>query len=224
MEVTNKTRADIKGGTLVNYEGSMRLLELAQVPAEHVEDFKSVSKFKIFNTNNLWVSLSAIKRVIQQKELNLEIIVNPKTMDSGDKVIQLETAVGAAIKHFQNAHGINVPRSRFLPVKGTSDLFLVQSDLYSLSHGQLIMNPKRPFPTVPLVKLGKEFTKVNDYLQRFSSTPRILELDHLTITGDVTIGSGVSFKGTVIIVANHGSRIDIPAGSILEVSVPSMCE
>jgi UTP--glucose-1-phosphate uridylyltransferase len=39
-------------------------------------------------------------------------------MDSGDKVIQLETAVGAAIKHFRSAHGINVPRSRFLPVKG----------------------------------------------------------------------------------------------------------
>ena len=87
-----------------------------------------------------------------------------------------------------------MPRSRFLPVKGTSDLLLVQSDLYSLTHGQLIMNPQRPFPTVPLIKLGKEFSKVGDYLSRFSSIPTILELDHLTITGDVTIGSGVTFK------------------------------
>ena len=27
------------------------------MPSEHVEDFKSVRKFKIFNTNNLWVNL-----------------------------------------------------------------------------------------------------------------------------------------------------------------------
>lgn len=57
MEVTDKTKADIKGGTLIDYEGSVRLLEIAQVPSEHVEDFKSIRKFKIFNTNNLWINL-----------------------------------------------------------------------------------------------------------------------------------------------------------------------
>lgn len=36
MEVTDKTKADIKGGTLIDYEGSIRLLEVAQVPHEHV--------------------------------------------------------------------------------------------------------------------------------------------------------------------------------------------
>ena len=56
----------------------MRLLEIAQVPPEHVEDFKSIKKFKIFNTNNLWVNLKAIKRIIEKKELDLEIIVNIK--------------------------------------------------------------------------------------------------------------------------------------------------
>lgn len=38
MEVTNKTKADIKGGTLIEYKDSIRLLELAQVPAEHVSN------------------------------------------------------------------------------------------------------------------------------------------------------------------------------------------
>lgn len=47
MEVTDKTKADVKGGTLINYEGQVRLLEIAQVPSEHVEDFKSVRKFKV---------------------------------------------------------------------------------------------------------------------------------------------------------------------------------
>ena len=36
MEVTDKTKADIKGGTLIDYEGHVRLLEIAQVPSEHV--------------------------------------------------------------------------------------------------------------------------------------------------------------------------------------------
>ena len=49
--------------------------------------------------------------------MELDIIINPKVADNGQAVIQLETAIGAAIKHFKNAHGVNVPRSRFLPVR-----------------------------------------------------------------------------------------------------------
>lgn len=57
MEVTDKTRADVKGGTLIQYENKLRLLEIAQVPKEHVDDFKSIKTFKFFNTNNLWAKL-----------------------------------------------------------------------------------------------------------------------------------------------------------------------
>jgi len=61
--------------------------------------------------------------------------------------------------------GIKVPRSRFLPVKTTSDLLLMMSDLYITNNGSLVMNPKRGFTTVPLVKLGdKNFQKVLTYL------------------------------------------------------------
>lgn len=69
---------DLQGGTLIEYEGKLRLLEIAQVPKAHVDEFKSVSKFKIFNTNNLWISLAAIKRLREQKAMDLEIIVNTK--------------------------------------------------------------------------------------------------------------------------------------------------
>jgi len=222
MEVTDKTRADVKGGTLIQYEGKLRLLEAAQVPKEHEDDFKSVKKFNVFNTNNLWMSLPAIKRVVEERTLDMEIIVNPKQLDGGVNVIQLETAVGAAMKCFENASGINVPRSRFLPVKKTSDLLLVMSNLYSLDHGSLIMSPLRMFPSTPLVKLGdNHFKKVSAYLARFGSIPDLLELDHLTVSGDVTFGRGVSLRGTVIIIANHGDRIDIPAGAILENKIVS---
>ena len=196
MEVTDKTHADVKGGTLIQYEGHVRLLEIAQVPKAHVDEFKSVKKFKIFNTNNLWISLAEITRLLEEKALDMEIIVNGKHLAGGLDVIQLETAVGSAMKNFSGAIGVNVPRSRFLPVKKTSDLLLVMSNLYSLQNGTLTMNPLRSFPTVPLVKLGdSHFSKVRDFLSRFASIPDLVELNHLTVSGDVTFGNGVSLKG-----------------------------
>uniref|UniRef100_A0A0A9ZDP3 UTP--glucose-1-phosphate uridylyltransferase n=2 Tax=Lygus hesperus TaxID=30085 RepID=A0A0A9ZDP3_LYGHE len=222
MEVTDKTKADVKGGTLIFYEDKLRLLEIAQVPKDHIDDFKSVKSFKFFNTNNLWMKLSAIKRVIQKAELNMEIIVNPKTLENNAHVIQLETAVGAAMKSFNGALGINVPRSRFLPVKKTSDLMLVMSNLYDMSSGSLTMSSLRMFPTTPLVKLGdNHFAKVSEFLARFPTIPDMLELDHLTVSGDVTFGRKVVLKGTVIIIANHGDRIDIPTGAVLENKIVS---
>lgn len=232
MEVTDKTMADVKGGTLVestnafngclNGESKLMLLEIAQVPKEHVDEFKSVKKFRIFNTNNLWIHLGSIKKLVESNSLELDIIVNPKHLDSGVDVIQLETAAGAAMKYFDRAIGINVPRSRFLPVKKTSDLLLIKSNLYKLENGRLTMSPQRAFPTVPLVKLGDEhFSKVREFLARFASIPDVLELNHLTVSGDVTFGKNVSLRGTVIIIANHGDRIDIPAGSVLENKIVS---
>jgi UTP--glucose-1-phosphate uridylyltransferase len=216
MEVTDKTKADIKGGTLIDYEGSIRLLEIAQVPSEHTEEFKSIRKFKIFNTNNLWINLKALKTIMSTDMMELEIIINPKTNEDGQAVIQLETAAGAAIKHFKNAHGVNVPRKRFLPVKSCSDLLLIKSDIYSLKHGQLVINEARMFETTPVIKLGDHFKKIQQFQKRFKKIPKILELDHLTVTGDVYFGRNVTLRGTVIVVANEGQRIDIPDGCILE--------
>jgi UDP-N-acetylglucosamine pyrophosphorylase len=38
------------------------------------------------------------------------------------------------------------------------------------------------------------YLKVQDYLRRFESIPDMLELDHLTVSGDVTFGKNVSLK------------------------------
>ncbi|EDK45084.1 UTP-glucose-1-phosphate uridylyltransferase [Lodderomyces elongisporus] len=216
MELTDKTRADVKGGTLINYQGEVRLLEIAQVPKEHVEEFKSIKKFKYFNTNNLWINLRAIKRLVEANAIEAEIIPNQKTIGNDINVLQLETAVGAAIRHFKGAHGVVVPRSRFLPVKTCSDLLLVKSDLFFLEHGALKLDPTREGFANPLIKLGSHFKKVSGFQARIPHMPKILELDHLTITGNVSIGKGVQLKGTVIIVCNDGDKIDIPNGSILE--------
>lgn len=47
----------------------------------------------------------AIERVLDQNKLNMEIIVNNKTFPNGLNIIQLETAVGAAMKSFEGSIG-----------------------------------------------------------------------------------------------------------------------
>ncbi|GAB2256906.1 hypothetical protein Droror1_Dr00022965 [Drosera rotundifolia] len=170
MEVTPKTLADVKGGTLTSYEGKVQLLEIAQVPDEHEVD--------------------------------------------GIKVLPLETTAGAAIKFFDKAIGINVPRSRFLPVKAMSDLLLVQSDLYTLEDGFVVRNKARASPANPTIELGPEFKKVGDFLKHFKSIPSIIELDSLKVTGDVWFGAGVALKGKVTI--KSSSKLEIPDGAVLE--------
>ncbi|KAI8029913.1 UTP--glucose-1-phosphate uridylyltransferase [Camellia lanceoleosa] len=214
MEVTPKTLADVKGGTLISYDGKVQLLEIAQVPDSHVNEFKSIEKFKIFNTNNLWVNLHAIKRLVETNALKMEIIPNPKEVD-GIKVMQLETAAGAAIRFFDHAIGINGPRSRFLPVKASSDLLLVQSDLYTLNDGYVTRNKARANPANPSIELGPEFKKVADFLRRFKSIPSIIELDSLKVTGDVWFGSGIILKGKVVIAAKSGVKLEIPDGAVI---------
>ncbi|KAG8731769.1 UTP-glucose-1-phosphate uridylyltransferase [Ceratobasidium sp. 428] len=78
------------------------------------------------------------------------------------------------------------------------------------------MNPNRLFGQTPVVKLGDNFKKIANFQKRFRTVPNILELDHLTVAGDVWFGRKVTLRGTVIIVANEGNRIDLPDGSILE--------
>ena len=43
-----------------------------------MDEFKSITKFKVFNTNNLWASLSAIDRLVTEGKMVNDVIVNKK--------------------------------------------------------------------------------------------------------------------------------------------------
>lgn len=45
-----------------------------------------------------------------------------------------------------------------------------------------------------LYKSDLFWLQVHDFLMRFESIPDMLELDHLTVSGDVTFGKNVSLK------------------------------
>lgn len=214
VEVIERTRADTEGGLLVGSEGKPKLLEMNQMTTEVKDDMKK--RFHHFNTNNIWVNLRSIQRLVAKDELHLNVMVHERVV-GGLKTIQLETVAGGAMGFFDKVLACSVPRSRYLPVKSTSDLFLMKSNLYSIKHGNLVMVPERPFKITPLIKLGQEFNHVEAFLNRVPyGVPNIIELDHLTVAGDVTFGTNVTLKGTVIIVANEGAVIMIPDGTVLK--------
>lgn len=214
MEVTEKTAADVKGGTLYYHNGKLHLLEIARVPDTHLHEFCSLDKFKIFNTNNIWINLSCLKKKLDQGPLDLEVIVNNKTIGDLD-IVQLETAIGSALDHFPGAKGLLVGRERFLPVKKTDDLLLIQSDLFILENGYLIYNPARGAKCLPNVRLGESFARLEDYFSRFEAIPHLLELDSLKLEGDIYFEKDVTLKGDITIVASNG-RVTIPRDSVLE--------
>lgn len=63
---------------------------------------------------------------------------------------------------------------------------------------------------------------MEEYQKRFANgIPSLLEVDHLTVSGNVNFGSNVFLKGTIIIVADQGERIDLPSGTTLENKIVS---
>ncbi len=134
LELTPKTLNDTKGGTLIKYDGKYKMFEVAQCPPEKLNEFTSIDKFKYFNTNNIWIKLSAIEKVIKSDYLkNVDLIINPKKLDDGRDCIQLEYAIGSMIKFFDHTRNYLVPRDRFIPVKRNDDLALVKSNSFVLN-------------------------------------------------------------------------------------------
>merc|ERR1719492_664130 len=111
MEVATRTDADKKGGHLAKdaKTGGLLLRESAQCPEEDEKAFQDVTKYTYFNTNNLWVDLVALKAIFEKNggSIPLPVMKNSKTVDPRDnkstKVLQLETAMGAAISCFEGA-------------------------------------------------------------------------------------------------------------------------
>jgi UTP--glucose-1-phosphate uridylyltransferase len=217
-ESTDRTEGDRKGGHLARRrsDGGLVLRETAQTPDEDREAFEDVSRHRYFNCNNVWVDLRALERTLSERGgvLGLPMIVNRKTVDPGDPsspaVVQLETAMGAAIGVFEGAGALRVPRSRFTPVKTTNDLLVVRSDAYRLGEDWTV-STARDQP--PVVSLDPEHYKlIGDFEPRFpAGPPSLLKCERLTVTGDVTFGADVVVRG---VVAVEGPR-RIPDGEVL---------
>jgi UTP--glucose-1-phosphate uridylyltransferase len=216
LEAVRGTPADRKGGHLARHQGRVVLRETAQVP-DGDTSFTDVERWRWYNTNNIWIDLRALQdlQAADPAAPDLPLIVNRQTVDPRDPastpVIQLETAMGAAIGSIPGARAIHVPRSRFAPVKTTDDLLVVRSDAYELT-GDGQMRPSFDGPG-PVVTLDKDFYELlPGFEQRFpAGPPSLRRCRRFQVDGDVTFGAGVVAVGDVRVT---GPR-HVPDGEIL---------
>ena len=225
MEVADRTESDNKGGHLArSQDGRLILRESAQCAEQDRAAFADITRHRYFNTNNLWLDLTAVRDLLERTEgvLDLPMIRNSKHLDPRDEsspmVYQLETAMGSAISLFPGATALRVPRSRFAPVKTTDDLLALRSDAYIMTDDYRVLpNPER-LQGPPVVRLDPRFyRRIDDLDARFpSGAPSLLQCDALTVEGDVQFGRSVVCVGAVTIVNASAERRCIPDTAVLE--------
>ncbi|MDR1033177.1 MAG: UTP--glucose-1-phosphate uridylyltransferase [Bifidobacteriaceae bacterium] len=215
IEVAKKTPADAKGGNLVYHNGRLTLREFSQVTPEDMQEAMQISKHPYMNTNNMWLKISALKRLLDESNgvLKLPFLKNRKTLDPRDhktpEIIQLESAVGFAVALFDDSTALLVPKSRFLPVKTTNDLFALRSDLFEFDDDYIVRaNKKRlhcravdELYSYPKIDLDKRYFKhVDDFEARVSDDLQsAIALKSLTVVGDKVIDRNVNLEGDVVV-------------------------
>jgi UTP--glucose-1-phosphate uridylyltransferase len=221
-EVVDRTEADRKGGHIAKRrgDGNLVLRETVQVPDSDAESFEDTERWGYFNCNNLWVDLRRLVEVLEEREgvLGLPMIVNRKTVDPSDsstpEVIQIETAMGAAIGVFEGAQAVRVPRTRFAPVKTTNDLLVLRSDAYVLGDDFRVL----PADGLPVVDLDSaHFKLLRDFDAHFpEGPPSLAACDRLVVQGDVVFGRDVVVRGAVEVRQDGSEPLRIEDGAVLQ--------
>ena len=205
----------------------MILRESSQCPADELDAFKDIRRYRYFNTNSIWVNLKSLNQLFESEQaIRLPMILNRKTLDPRDEgsppVYQIETAMGSAIALFQDATAVIVPRTRFLPVKTCNDLLALRSDMFVYSREKgLTINPMRQAagrPDTIRIKLDpKYYKKIDDLDKRFGSNiPSLVDCGALTIKGDVRFEENVTIKGSVIIKNQQKTPAVVKAGTVID--------
>lgn len=224
MECAVRTPADSKGGHLAcNSHGQLILRELAQCPNDELPLFQDITRHGLFNTNNIWLDLEAIReRVKRHGLLRLPLILNPKRIDPRDpqsaKVWQIETAMGAAISLFSGATAIVVPRRRFLPVKRCNDLLLLWSDCFSLEADGCLKLCITEGASLPRIRLDPTHYGTWDRLMTHfpHGAPSLRNCTALRVEGNVLFGRHVTATGEVLIQNNGQRQAVVPDGTVLQ--------
>jgi UTP--glucose-1-phosphate uridylyltransferase len=221
IEAVRRTASDRKGGHFARRkaDGRIVLRESAQTTDEDAAALADLDRHRYCSTNNLWFDLRAMSETLDSRKgvLGLPMIRNVKNVDPGDpstpEVIQIETAMGAAIEVFEGARTIEVGRDRFVPVKTTNDLLVVRSDVYDVG-SDFVLTPA--VDEVPFIDLDPEFYQlVPDFERRFpEGAPSLREATSLKVGGDWTFGTKVKVVGDVELETAAAERI--PPGSVLE--------
>ncbi len=225
MEATRRTTADRKGGHLARAKtGGLLLRESAQCPPEDKDRFQDITHHRYFNTNNCWIDLDQLQAFLAPREgiMPLPVMVNRKTLDPRDDrspaVLQLETAMGAALGAIPNATAVDVPRSRFAPVKTTNDLLALWSDYLAMDEDyQISPAPDRQHPNLDIQLDSTHYRLIDAFTARFPhGAPSLKNCALLRVEGDIEFGTQVQCHGTVHCQNPHHNRAGIADGAVLE--------
>jgi UDP-N-acetylglucosamine pyrophosphorylase len=227
MEVAERTSSDRKGGHLAERDGKLLLRESAQCPKDDMPAFQDIQQHRFFNTNNLWIRLDSIKALLDQHGgfIPLPLIKNAKTVDPRDKnsrpVLQLETAMGAAIEKFPNTGAIVVPRTRFAPVKTTSDLLALRSDAYTVTEDWRILLVRVKGEPPPAIDLDQDHYRIVDQLDEKlkAGIPSLKDCKELIVRGPVLFQSGNVLQGKVSVTNPTSIPKPLPAGKYSDSAV-----
>ena len=219
MEVTARTPSDRKGGHLARQGDRLLLRESAQCPSEDEAAFQDITRHRFFNTNNLWLRLDTLEALLREQGgfLPLPLIANAKTVDPRDSkspsVIQLESAMGAAVGVIPGSRALCVPRSRFSPVKTTSDLLGLRSDAYEITQAGLVVLAGEFHGVPPRITLDGTY-KLVDALEKALSmgVPSLRHCRALTLRGPVQFEAGVVCRGEVTVENSSAEWRTLPAG------------
>jgi len=218
IEAVRRTKADRKGGHFARRkaDGRIVLRETAQTAKRDLEALGDLDRHKFCSTNNLWFDLERMRHEIKRRDgiLGLPLIRNQKHVDPSDssspEVIQIETAMGAAIEVFEDSRTIEVGRDRFVPVKTTNDLLVLRSDAYELGADFVL---DQVAPTIPFIDLDEHYKVVEDFDKRFpTGVPSLRYAESLVVSGDWTFGKGVKVHGSARLNGGHGR---VEAGAVL---------
>lgn len=206
MEVTRRRPSDRKGGHLAWHpQAGLILREIAQCPPDEMEQFQDITRYRYFNTNNLWVNLVDLQTKLHENDglLELPLLRNEKPVEPSDptsrRVYQLETAMGHAIALFPKAKAIEVSRQRFLPVKDTNDLLALWSDVYCLNDDfTIVVNPERTLSADLAVDLDPEHYGLFEQLERhFCKLPSLVNCARFRLRGDIYFDAPLALAGDV---------------------------
>ncbi|KAI8903011.1 UTP--glucose-1-phosphate uridylyltransferase-domain-containing protein [Globomyces pollinis-pini] len=217
IELNNSKKVAASNYMLIAKNGKLHVLNNFDINSAS----NRLSKVGYQSSNNFWISVKLLKRMRDEQDT---IRLPTKTIAPSDGELQIkffESPWADVMCNASDPIAIVVKKTRAVYLQSTSDLFTIKSELYYISNGVVGLNPKRNRNEIPVVKLGEEFTDIVNFNRRIPSSPKILNLDHLTVVGDVKFGNDIELFGTVIIVADFGCRIDIPSGSILRDKVIS---
>jgi UDP-N-acetylglucosamine pyrophosphorylase len=225
MEVAERTPSDRKGGHLAQRDGRLLLRESAQCPETDLPAFQDIHRHRFFNTNNLWIRLDRLRKLLNEAGrgfIPLPFIRNAKTVNPRDKnsppVIQLETAMGAAIECFERAGAMVVPRARFAPVKTTADLLALRSDAYEVTADWRLTLAESCRGIPPTIDLDADHYRLVDQLDArlAAGAPSLRECRELTVRGAVDFNSGNVFAGKVLIRNHSPAPKALPPGEYRE--------